>query len=209
MDNYDETLYYGHLFPESKRAIIMIHGRGADGADIVNSLEGQIPIEDFYVVAPNAANNTWYPYSFIAPQQQNQPELDSSLRLLKQLWDNLIDTGYKQSDIYLLGFSQGACLALEFAARNATLMGGVFALSGGLIGDKLNTANYSGNFANTPVFIGCSDTDSHIPLYRVKESAEIFITMGANVIEKIYPGIGHTINTDEISQMRSILTAAK
>lgn len=205
MDIYERTIYFGEMYPKTTKAIIMIHGRGSEAADIVNSFEGVLPIYDYYIVAPNADNNSWYPQSFLAPQVQNEPMLSDALNLLKSLINDLTSTGYKQEDIFILGFSQGACLALEFVARNASRLGGVFALSGGLIGDTLNTANYKGNFMGTPVFLGCSDVDSHIPLQRVTESAVILREMSAHVIEKIYPGMGHTINRDEIEEISEIL----
>lgn len=205
MKNYDNTVYYGPLFPESKKAMIMIHGRGGDGADIASSFEGDIPIEDFYLVAPNAPDQSWYPKSFLAPKRQNEPMLSDSLSLLEALLNDLTDTGYQTSDIYFLGFSQGACLALEFTAQHAQQYGGIFALSGGLIGDELDSSIYKGDFKNTPIFLGCSDIDSHIPLSRVKESTRILKSLGASVTEKIYTGMGHTVNEDELTEIAKIL----
>jgi phospholipase/carboxylesterase len=209
MNNYERTKYFGKMFPESTRAIIMAHGRGGTGYDIVNSLEGLLPISDFYTVAPNADNNTWYPYSFLAPRKQNEPYLSGSIALLKELFDDLINTGFKAPDIYLLGFSQGACLVLDFAAQYAQRYGGIYAFSGGLIGEEIDVSLYSGNFEGTPVFLGCSNTDSHIPLARVKDSTELLLDRGATVYEKIYPGMGHTINHDEIVRVSDLLVESQ
>jgi phospholipase/carboxylesterase len=205
MNIFDNTLYFGELFPKSTKAIIMIHGRGSEAADMVNSFEGVLPLDDYYIAAPNAPGRSWYPYSFLAPQDQNEPMLSDALDLLAELISDLVDTGFKRKEIFILGFSQGACLALEFAARNAAEFGGIFALSGGLIGEHVDEANYSGNFNNTPIFLGCSDVDSHIPLTRVKESSTVLDRMGAHVIEKIYPGMAHTVNKDEIDEVSKIL----
>ena len=205
MGPYENTLYFGEMFPKTTKAIIMIHGRGSEAADIVNSFEGVLPVYDYYIVAPNATNRSWYPHSFLVPQEDNEPMLGVALNLLQELLSDLIDTGYQRRDIFILGFSQGACLALEFAARNASEFGGVFALSGGLIGDYINNELYKGDFAGTPVFMGCSDIDSHIPLERVKESSAVLRRLSASVTEKIYPGMGHTVNKDEIDEMSKIL----
>lgn len=205
MNIFGNTLYFGELFPKSTKAIIMIHGRGSEAADMVNSFEGVLPLDNYYIAAPNAPGRSWYPYSFLAPQDQNEPMLSDALNLLAELISDLVDTGFKKKEIFILGFSQGACLALEFAARNAAEFGGIIALSGGLIGDHVNEANYSGNFYGTPVFLGCSDVDSHIPLKRVKESSIVLDRMGARVIEKIYPGMAHTVNKDEIDEVSKIL----
>jgi phospholipase/carboxylesterase len=205
MNILDNTLYFGELFPKSAKAIIMIHGRGSEAADMVNSFEGVLPLNNYYIAAPNAPARSWYPYSFLTPQDKNEPMLSNALTLLAELISDLINTGFKRREIYVLGFSQGACLALEFAARNAAEFGGIFALSGALIGEYVNEANYSGNFNGTPIFLGCSDVDSHIPLARVKESSVVLDRMGARVIEKIYPGMAHTVNKDEINEVSKIL----
>lgn len=205
MDIYENTLYFGELYPKTTKAIIMIHGRGSEAADMVNSFEGILPIYDYYIVAPNAPGRSWYPLSFLAPEEKNEPMLSEAIILLGELVGDLIDTGFKRKDIFILGFSQGACLALEFTARNAADFGGIFALSGGLIGDQIDETKYSGNFNGTPVFLGCSDIDSHIPLKRVQESSVVFDGLGARVIEKIYPGMAHTVNKDEIEEISRLL----
>jgi len=205
MNVFDNTLYFGELFPKSTKAIIMIHGRGSEAADMVNSFEGVLPLDDYYIAALNAPGRSWYPYSFLAPQSKNEPMLSNALNLIAEVISDLVDTGFKRKEIFILGFSQGACLALEFAARNAAEFGGIFALSGGLIGEHINEVSYSGNFNGTPVLLGCSDVDSHVPLTRVKESSVVLDRMGARVIEKIYPGMAHTVNKDEINEVSKIL----
>ncbi|MCR8556536.1 dienelactone hydrolase family protein [Mucilaginibacter sp. BJC16-A38] len=205
MNSYDRTLYFGEMFPKTIKAIMMVHGKGSEAADIVNSFEGVLPINDYYIVAPNADRHTWYPQRFLAPQEENEPMLGNAISLLNDLVNDLTATGYERENIFILGFSQGACLALEFAARNAGKFGGIFALSGGLIGDILDSTRYKGDFQGSPIFLGCSDSDSHIPPERVHESAAILKNLGANVFEKIYPGMGHTVNKNEIDEISNIL----
>ena len=184
--------------------MILLHGRGASAASIL-SLQEYLNLEGFTLLAPEATNHTWYPYSFMAPVEQNEPWLSSAIELIAGLVADCKAAGIAGSDIHLLGFSQGACLTLEFAARHATRFGSVTAFTGGLIGEKINRDNYTGTFNETPIFIGCSDRDMHVPVERVYASANILKEMGAQVTEKIYPGMGHTINEDEISIVNNIL----
>ncbi|WP_336518356.1 alpha/beta hydrolase [Pollutibacter soli] len=179
------------------KVLVMIHGRGA-GADDILSIAEHLNVNDFSLIAPEATNNTWYPYSFLAPPKQNEPFLSSALANLKELTDELNKKGIRDEDIYFLGFSQGACLTLEYTTRNAKRYGGIVAFTGGLIGDQIYYENYSGDFGGTPVFIGTSDPDPHVPVARAAASAELVKSMGADVIFKIYPGMGHTISGDEI-----------
>ncbi|MBL7769191.1 MAG: dienelactone hydrolase family protein [Flavipsychrobacter sp.] len=188
----------------AKKAMILLHGRGASAASIL-SLQEYLDLEGFALLAPEATNHTWYPYSFMAPVEQNEPWLSSAIELIAELVADCKAAGIPESGIHFLGFSQGACLTLEFAARNAARYGSVTAFTGGLIGEKINRDNYAGAFIETPVFIGCSDRDMHVPVERVYASTNILTEMGAKVIEKIYPGMGHTINEDEISIVNSIL----
>lgn len=190
---------------EAKAAMIMLHGRGADAADIIGL--SQIIGEDQLVyIAPEATGHSWYPYSFLAPVADNEPGRTSALGVIAALIEGLgTSAGIGAERIALLGFSQGACLALEFAARNPRRYGAVLALSGGLIGDNVIGEDYSGSLDQTPVFVGCSDIDPHIPLDRVKQSAEIMTGLGADVTERIYPGMGHTIVEDEIVHVRRIV----
>ena len=177
----------------------MVHGRGSSAADIL-SLANDIDDKNFAFVAPQASGNTWYPYSFLRPIEENEPYLSSALNVLASLRGRLqADYNFKHPQIYWLGFSQGACLMLEFVARNASEYGGVFGLSGGLIGPEETRREYEGSFGNTPVFLGCSDRDSHIPKERVLESERVFRRMGADVTTKLYSNFPHSINEDEIN----------
>ncbi len=189
---------------DAEKVLLMIHGRGGSAEDIL-SLAGHLRLKDFALLAPQATNQTWYPFSFMAPTAQNEPWLSSALSILKELLDDLIAQGVKTENIYLLGFSQGACLTLEFVARHAKRFGGVIAFTGGLIGDKINNENYQGDFNGTPIFIGSSNPDPHVPVERVNESTKILRSMNAEVTEKIYEGMGHTINQDEIDTVNRII----
>ena len=189
----------------AKKALIMLHGRGAHAQDIL-SLADYLAVQDFALIAPQATGNTWYPYSFLAPPAQNEPWLSSALDIVKETIDDLNSKGIANEQIYLLGFSQGACLTVEFAARNATKYGGIIAFTGGLIGDKIYGENYKGNFAGTPVFIGSSNPDFHVPVERVYATTNILKNMGASVTEKIYNNMGHTINEDELQHANAILS---
>jgi phospholipase/carboxylesterase len=189
---------------KASKALLMLHGRGATAQDIL-SLTNELPLDDFYVVAPQATNFTWYPFSFLEPVSRNEPWLSSALHLIRDIIHDINKAGIPSEKIFILGFSQGACLTLEFASRNATRWGGVFAFTGGLIGDVINRTNYVGNFAKTPVFIGNSDSDPHVPLTRTEESAAVMKEMGALVTVKIYPQMPHTVNRDEIAMTSAIL----
>jgi phospholipase/carboxylesterase len=191
------------LSPDSK-VLILLHGRGGSAEDIV-SLAGYLNVSEFTLIAPEATNNTWYPFSFIAPPSQNEPWLTSALELVNDIVNNLKDQGISSERIYFAGFSQGACLTLEYVARNAAKYGGVVAFTGGLIGDKIYEENYKGDFNNTPVFIGTSNPDPHVPVERVHASTNILKRMNAQVVEKIYDNMGHTINQDEIDQANNLV----
>jgi phospholipase/carboxylesterase len=182
----------------------MVHGRGGSAEDIL-SLATHLQVNDFALLAPQATNHAWYPYSFLAPPAQNEPWLSSALALLKEVVEDVQSAGIASSNIYLLGFSQGACLTLEFVARNATEYGGVVAFTGGLIGDKIYPENYKGNFNGTPIFIGTSNPDPHVPVERVYATTNILQNMQAAVTEKIYNNMGHTINQDEIEQANKLV----
>ena len=200
----ENTVFYGLPPGEGRRAMIMVHGRGADAADIL-SLTAELGLDDFTFAAPQATGYSWYPYSFMAPVENNQPWLSSALESLDGLVETLLAQKLAAEDIYLLGFSQGACLSVEFAARSGRRYGGVFVLSGGLIGGTLNEDNYQANLNGLPVFLGCSDRDPHIPLQRVKETTRLLRERGAEVTEKIYPGMPHTINLDEIDHVKAMI----
>ncbi len=187
----------------------MVHGRGGSARDIL-SLSNHIQDKDFAFIAPEAQGNTWYPHSFLRPMAENEPYLSSALEVLSSLRARLqADFNFKLPQIYWLGFSQGACLLLEFAARNATEYGGVFGLSGGLIGPAGTPRNYEGSFINTPIFLGCSDHDSHVPKERVLESERVFSQMGADVTTKLYPNFPHSINEDELNVVNLLIAGAR
>ena len=193
--------------PQTK-LLIMVHGRGGSAEDIL-SLAQHLEVSDFALLAPQATNNTWYPFSFMTPPPQNEPWLSSALGLLKEITDDAIQKGIAASGIYFLGFSQGACLTLEFVSRNAKRYGGVVAFTGGLIGDRIYPENYKGDFNGTPVFMGTSDPDPHIPVERFYATANILKDMNAAVTEKVYTGMGHTINQDEIRLANELVFGKK
>lgn len=188
------------------KAIIMLHGRGASAENML-SLAGELKLTEAAILAPQATNYSWYPYSFLAPVEQNQPALDSALQLVNDLVQEVLAAGIPSHQIYFLGFSQGACLALEYATRNATSYGGVIAFTGGLIGQHLNPANYLGDFVNTPVLITTGDPDPHVPLSRVEESVVQLEQLNAKVTLRVYPGRLHTIQRQELDLANDIFFA--
>ena len=200
------VLQHGSDLAKARLAVILVHGRG-DSAEGILGLAGEFPFTDVTWLAPQAADHSWYPYSFLAPMDQNQPGLDSALAAIGRLVEGLGGEGLPPERIVLMGFSQGACLAQEFAARNARRYAAIVGLSGGLIGPPGTPRAYEGSFGGTPVFLGCSDTDPHIPVERVHESTTVFKRMGAAVDERIYPRMGHTVNEDEISAVTDLLRA--
>lgn len=185
------------------KVLILLHGRGGSAADMLN-FSKIFKAEDFALIAPQAIKNSWYPYSFLE-SDKNDVSLDLALIFLDQIILELESSGFRKSQLYFLGFSQGACLALEFTTRNASKYGGVIAFTGGLIGNTIDEAKYNGNFESTPVFIGSSDPDIHVPVERVRNSAQLISSMGANVKTIIYQNMGHTINQDEIIHCNNIL----
>lgn len=198
-----KILEKGEPLNQASKAIILLHGRGGSAHDII-SLADEFCDESFYIAAPQATNHTWYPYSFLAPVNQNEPWLSSAISVVNKL----IDETAKVVDIenvYLMGFSQGACLTLEVAARNAKPFAGVVAFTGGLIGEKLIDSNYQGDFGGSRIFIGNSNIDPHVPLSRSEESKTILERLGANVTLKVYPNMPHTIIADEINTVKSLM----
>lgn len=197
----------GNELTATSNVLIMLHGRGSSAEDIL-SLSSHLDVKGFTLLALQATNNTWYPYSFLAPPLQNEPWLSSALALLNGLLDDIISRGVPTENIYFSGFSQGVCLTLEFVTRNANKYGGVAAFTGGLIGDKIYSENYTGDFGGTPVFIGTSNPDAHVPVERVYETTNILKNMHADVTEKVYNNMGHTINQDEIENANKLIFTA-
>src|SRR5687768_15836979 len=199
-------LQAGAPINEARIVGILLHGRGASAQDIL-SLSAEFSARDVAFLAPEAAGNTWYPYSFLMPIEQNEPSLSSALRAIDAVIASLAQQQVAPARIALMGFSQGACLALEFAATHAQRYAAIAAFSGGLIGPPGTSRNYSGSFDGTPVFLGCSDVDPHIPVERVHESAEVFARMDAQVDKRIYPRMDHSINEAEIDAVDALLRA--
>jgi predicted esterase len=200
------VLQAGRPLGEAQVVTIMVHGRNA-GPENILDLVPPLARPDITYLAPAAANRTWYPYSFMTEVASNEPFLSSALAELAGLVARVEAAGIPRDRIVLLGFSQGACLATEFAVRNAARYGGVVVYSGGAIGPPGTRWNESGQFDGTPIFFGCSDIDSHVPAARVIESAELCARMGAAVTRRLYPGRGHTINDDEIAWARDLIDA--
>lgn len=194
----------GAPLARAKAAMILLHGRGA-------TAEGMLELADVFAqpdmayLAPQAPGRTWYPHSFLAPIEKNEPHLTRALAQVGALVENLGQHGFAPEKIVLLGFSQGGCLALEYTARNAQRYGAVIGLSAGLIGPEGTPRTYGGSLAGTRVVLGCSDIDAHIPVGRVRDSSRVLSALGGDVIERIYPGMGHNINDDEIAQVRAAL----
>ena len=195
----------GPVAAQARIAVVLVHGRG-DSASGILTLADAFDLPDVMWLAPQAAGNTWYPYSFLAPIDENQPGLDSGLLVIDDLVRMLEQESIAAARVVLMGFSQGACLAQEYAARHARRYRAIVGLSGGLIGPPGTPRDYSGWFDGTPVFLGCSDIDPHIPVERVHESADVFKQMNAVVDERIYPRMGHTVNPDEIDAVRALLS---
>jgi predicted esterase len=199
------TLAAGAPLASATGAIVALHGRGAGAGDIIG-LAAEVAPAGVAIVAPQAAGNTWYPYRFLEPFSRNEPYLSSALRVVTELVGRLEETGIPAERIALLGFSQGACLALESGARHARRYGALIGFSGGLIGPPGTDFTYTGSLDGTPVFLGCSDIDFHIPKERVEETAEALSRLGAVVDMRLYPGMGHTVNQDELEAAKALLS---
>lgn len=197
---------HGPALSEAACGLILLHGRGAGAADIM-ALGRRIAPDTCAVLSPEASGNTWYPVSFLMPREQNEPDLSDALARIGSLLATMIEAGIPRDKIVLGGFSQGGCLSLEYVARNPAHYGGVFALSGGLIGPQIALQDYSGSLEGTPVLIGCSDVDPYIPVERVRESAAVMEHLGAALDLRIYPGIAHTVVEDELEYMAGHLAA--
>ncbi|NIC00437.1 dienelactone hydrolase family protein [Halobacterium sp. R2-5] len=193
----------GPSLADAERAVILLHGRGARAQGMLGFAD-DLPSEGTAFVAPQAARATWYPNSFLEPTEENEPWLSSALGLVSDVFADV--TEHVPADrVALLGFSQGSCLGSEFVARNPQRFGGFVAFSGGLHGPEGTTHDYDGDLDETPVFLGCSDRDPHIPEERVHETRDVFESMNADVTERIYEGMGHTVNEDELEHAADIL----
>jgi phospholipase/carboxylesterase len=199
------VLFAGEPLEQASAAMILVHGRGASAHDIM-TIAAEVADPDFAYLAPEAAGNAWYPNRFMEPLATNQPWLSSALETVGRVLA-MVEEQVPAESVILLGFSQGACLALEFAARNARRYGGLVGLSGGLIGPDDTPRDYPGSLEGTPVFLGCSDVDPHIPARRVVESGEILERLGGQVTVKLYPGLGHEVNADELDHVRQLMAA--
>jgi predicted esterase len=202
------VLLAGEELAQARGAVVLIHGRGASAEDILG-LAGELDTAGLALVAPQAPGGAWYPQSFLQPLERNEPWLSAALGTVGTLVAQLGEAGIDPERIVLLGFSQGACLATEWVARNARRYGGLVAFSGGLIGPDGTPRDYAGALDGTPVFLGCSDVDFHIPKECVTESAEVLSTLGAAVDMRLYPGMGHTVNEDELAAAQAILDGVR
>jgi len=189
---------------DAQAAMILLHGRGASARGML-ALAEELDVPGVAYRAPQAARRSWYPQSFMAPISENEPDLSAALRRIDDLIGQLCESSLTEEHVFLLGFSQGACLATEYAARHPQRYGGIVGLSGGLIGPEDTTFDYDGTLDGTPVFLGCSDQDPYIPLERVEETAEVLRQLGAKVTKRIYEGMGHTTNEDELNHVRTLL----
>ncbi|MBA2564300.1 MAG: phospholipase [Gemmatimonadetes bacterium] len=196
----------GEPLAQASGAVVLVHGRGAT-AESMLPLAAELEVPGFAWLAPQAANGAWYPHSFLAPLASNEPGLSSGLAAIADVLRRLEEADIGSDRTLLLGFSQGACLTLEYGARNARRYGGLAGLSGGLIGPPGTPRAYAASLARTPVFVGCSDVDPHIPAERVRESARVLRDLGGEVTERLYPGMPHTVNADEIRVVRGMLEA--
>ena len=202
------VLAAGAPLERARAAMVMVHGRGASAESIL-SLAPLLAVDDVSFLAPQAAGGTWYPFGFMSPISQNEPGISSAMRAIQRVLQRIELAGLSEDRTFFLGFSQGACLSTEFVARHARRWGGVAGLSGGLIGPDATPRDYAGSLAGTPVFLGCSDRDPHIPERRVRESAEVMQRLGADVDVRIYPGMPHTVNQEEMDVVRAMVLAVR
>jgi len=202
------VLFAGEPIERARVGAILLHGRGADAADILG-LAAELDEPAVAYAAPTATGHTWYPYSFLAPISDNEPGISSGLGVIDALIARFAKAGIANDRLLLMGFSQGACLTLEYVARHPRRFGGVAGLSGGLIGPPETPRDYAGSLDGTPVFLGCSDADPHIPKERVIETSEVLGKMGAAVTLRLYSRMGHSVNDDELAAVREILRALR
>jgi phospholipase/carboxylesterase len=196
--HHKQIITAGVPIDNAKKAIIMLHGRGASANSILSLASNLALPVDMAIFAPQATNHSWYPHSFMASVENNEPALSSALSLIDELVDDIVKQGINKKNIYFIGFSQGACLTMEYVARHGEQYGGVIAFTGGLIGQTLVTSNYTGDFANTPVLITTGDPDPHVPVSRVEETVAQLTKMNADVLFKVYKGRPHTVTQQEL-----------
>lgn len=200
----EQLVTAGTPLEEANAALVLVHGRGATARSIVQMGE-EVHRDGVALLAPQAARNTWYPDSFLAPVERNEPGRRSGLQAVEDAVGTAVGAGIDRERVVLLGFSQGACLASEFVARNPRRYGGLVALSGGLIGETVDPESYTGDLEGTPAFVGCSDVDPHIPIERVHATTEVFERLGGDVDERIYEGMGHGVNDDELDAVAELV----
>jgi predicted esterase len=198
------VLAAGQPLDRAQAALVLLHGRGGNAKDML-ALAEELAHPAFAALAPQAPGGSWYPYGFMAAIKDNEPYLSSALATVAAVLERLEQAGIGAGQTLIMGFSQGACLALEFAARHALRYGGLAGLSGGLIGPEGTSWSSTGSLAGTPVFLGCSDRDPHIPKARVLESADVLRRLGGDVTLRLYPGLGHTVNQDEMLRVRAMM----
>lgn len=202
-----QVLTTGASLDEARAAVVALHGRGAMARSVLG-LATELDVADVAWLGPQAAGNTWYPYSFMADTADNEPYLSSALELVDETVARAVDAGIPHERVVLLGFSQGACLASEYVARNATRFGGLVAFSGGLIGPEGTARDYDGDLDGTPVYLGCDASDPHIPKERVNETRDVLTDLGGDVTEQIFEGMGHTIVPEELEAAGDVLASA-
>ena len=196
----------GKPLEQARVAMVLAHGRGASARDILG-LAGELRRPEVAYLAPQAATHSWWPARFMEPLERNEPWLTSALATIGRMLAHISAAGIPPEHTLLLGFSQGACLILEYAARNAQRYGGLAGLSGGLVGPDGTPRDYAGSLAGTPIFLGCSDVDFHIPAVRVQHTSEVMQKLGANVTMRLYPNMDHTVNQDEVEAVRGLIDA--
>jgi phospholipase/carboxylesterase len=204
---FENTIYEGASLVDAKSAIIMTHGRRDDASKMKDLAKSLNLSDQIVIVYPIATDNSWYPKGFMEDWSENQPWLDSALHNFGSIVKHLNDSGIPNNKMFLLGFSQGACLTIEYATRNAQKYAGIAVLSGGLIGPYIENSYYKGNFEDTEIFIACSNIDHHIPESRLHESDDVLAAMGARVDKRIYPGMDHIINDDEIEKVNEMIAS--
>lgn len=207
MGVHDDAPVLRETVGDPVQAVILLHGRGATADGMIEL--GRAVARDAVLLAPQAADRQWYPESFLAPAEDNQPWLDAALEQVDTVLEQAGGDGFRRTDCTVVGFSQGACLATEYAARRGEPVGGVFGFSGGLIGEAVGEDRYSGEMGGTPVYLCCDDDDPYVPVERVEATAAVFDRLGADVTTEIVPGMGHTVTEREREMLADHLVAVR